>query len=535
MARGLIGFVFIRIPYTKKFVNKELVITATGSEVVIAQLEDRRLTDLNREKSNNNFAVGDIYLGRVKKVMPGLNAAFVDVGYEKDAFLHYLDLGPQVQSLLKFIQQGQANKLANSSLADFTNEADIRKDGKISNVLSNNTNILVQIAKEPISTKGPRISSELSLAGRYLVLVPFSDKVSVSQKIKDSEEKNRLKRLIQSIRPKGFGVIIRTVAANKKVAELDQDLNELVQRWQQLVENLPTAQPKSKVLGEIRRTSALLRDVLNDSYQSITVDDQSIYNEVRSYISHIAPDKEKIVKLYKGKESVFEEFGIDRQIKAAFGQNVSLKSGAYLIVQHTEAMHVIDVNSGHRNRSDNDQETNALDTNLEAAVEISRQLRLRDMGGIIVIDFIDMHSPINRKLLFDKLREAMSQDRAKHTILPPSKFGLIQITRQRVRPEMVIETLEKCPSCNGTGEVQSSMLITDDIENNLRYIVTEQNQKGVKLWVNPYLEAFIKKGFPSMQMRWFLKYKIWVNVKAVPSYHFLEYHFLNNQEEEIKL
>jgi ribonuclease G len=306
------------LAHTKKFVNKELVITATGSEVVIAQLEDRRLTDLNREKSNNSFAVGDIYLGRVKKVMPGLNAAFVDVGYEKDAFLHYLDLGPQVQSMLKYIQQGQANKLANSSLADFTNEQDIRKDGKISNVLSNNMNILVQIAKEPISTKGPRISSELSLAGRYLVLVPFSDKISVSQKIKDSEEKNRLKRLIQSIRPKGFGVIIRTVAANKKVAELDQDLNELVQRWEQLVENLPTAQPKSKVLGEIRRTSALLRDVLNDSFQSITVDDQSIYNEVRSYISHIAPEKEKIVKLYKGKESVFENFGIDRQIKAAF-------------------------------------------------------------------------------------------------------------------------------------------------------------------------------------------------------------------------
>lgn len=523
------------LAHTKKFVNKELVITATGSEVVIAQLEDRRLTDLNREKSNNSFAVGDIYLGRVKKVMPGLNAAFVDVGYEKDAFLHYLDLGPQVQSMLKYIQQGQANKLANSSLADFTNEQDIRKDGKISNVLSNNMNILVQIAKEPISTKGPRISSELSLAGRYLVLVPFSDKISVSQKIKDSEEKNRLKRLIQSIRPKGFGVIIRTVAANKKVAELDQDLNELVQRWEQLVENLPTAQPKAKVLGEIRRTSALLRDVLNDSFQSITVDDQSIFNEVRSYIAHIAPEKEKMVKLYKGKESVFENFGIDRQIKAAFGQNVSLKSGAYLIVQHTEAMHVIDVNSGHRTRSDNDQETNALDTNLEAAVEISRQLRLRDMGGIIVIDFIDMHSPNNRKLLFDKLREAMAQDRAKHTILPPSKFGLIQITRQRVRPEMVIETLEKCPACSGTGEVQSSMLIADDIENNLRYIVTEQNQKGVKLWVNPFLEAYIKKGFPSMQMRWFLKYKTWIQVKAVPSYHFLEYHFLNNQEEEIKL
>lgn len=515
--------------------NKELVIKAAGPEIVIAQLEDRKLTELNREKSNNSFSVGDIYLGRVRKVMPGLNAAFVDVGYEKDAFLHYLDLGPQVQSLIKFTAQGLAGKLSSASLEHFTNEPDIRKDGKITQVLNNSMSVLVQIAKEPISTKGPRISSELSLAGRYLVLVPFSDKISVSQKIKDPEEKNRLKRLIQSIRPPGFGVIIRTVASNKKVAELDQDLNELVQRWEQLVKNLPTAQPKNKVLGEINRTSALLRDVLNDSFQSIAVDDTSIFNEVRSYIAHIAPDKEKIVKHYKGKEDIFESFGIDRQIKAAFGQNVSLKSGAYLIIQHTEAMHVIDVNSGHRTRSDNDQETNALDTNMEAAQEIARQLRLRDMGGIIVIDFIDMHSPQNRKVLFDKLKELMAQDRAKHTILPPSKFGLIQITRQRVRPELVIETLEKCPSCGGSGQIQPSILVTDEIENNLRYIVTEQNQKKLKLLVNPILEAYIKRGWPSMQMRWWLKYRTWVRVRPVPSYHFLEYHFLNQLDEEIKL
>jgi ribonuclease G len=515
--------------------NKELVITSKGNEIVIAQLEDRRLTDLNREKSNNSFAVGDIYLGRIRKIMPGLNAAFVDVGYEKDAFLHYLDLGPQVKSLQKFMQLAASSKLNGSSLANFTNEADIPKDGKIGSVLQQNGQILVQIAKEPISTKGPRISSELSLAGRFLVLVPFSDKISVSQKIKENEEKNRLKRLIQSIRPPGFGVIIRTVAANKKVAELDQDLNELVQRWEQLVENLNSAQPKSKVLGEIKRTSALLRDILNDTYQSITVDDAGIYQEVKSYIAHIAPEKEKIVKLYKSKESIFEHFAIDRQIKAAFGQNVSLKSGAYLIIQHTEAMHVIDVNSGHRTRSDNDQETNALETNLEAAYEISRQLRLRDMGGIIVIDFIDMHSPNNRKILFDKLKECMSHDRAKHTILPPSKFGLIQLTRQRVRPELVIETLEKCPACNGTGEIQPSMLITDEIENNLRYLYKEQNQSGIQIWVSPMLEAFIKKGFPSMQMRWFMRYKTWIKVKAVSSFHVLEYHFLNKNEEEIKL
>ena len=515
--------------------NKELVINAAGNEVVIAQLEDRRLIELNREKSNNNFAVGDIYLGRVKKVMPGLNAAFVDVGYEKDAFLHYLDLGPQVQSLLKYIGLGLGGKLDSSSFEEFKNEPDIRKDGKIGDVVQNNAFILVQIAKEPISTKGPRISSELSLAGRYLVLVPFSDKVSVSQKIKDNEEKVRLKKLIQSIRPKGFGVIIRTVASTKKVAELDQDLKELVQRWDQLVSNLSTAQPKQKVLGEIKRTSALLRDVLNDSFQSIAVDDQTIYNEVKNYIAHIAPDKEKIVKLYKGKEGIFEHFGVDRQIKAAFGQNVSMKSGAYLIIQHTEAMHVIDVNSGHRSRSGDDQETNAFDTNVEAAFEISRQLRLRDMGGIIVIDFIDMHNPNNRKMLFDKLKEAMAVDRAKHTILPPSKFGLIQITRQRVRPEMVIETLEKCPACNGTGEVQASMLITDDIENNLRYILKEQNEKSVKLWVNPFLQAYIRQGFPSMQMRWLFKYKMWIPVRAISSYHFLEYHFVNKMGEEIKI
>lgn len=515
--------------------NKELIINASGSEVIIAQLEDRRLIELNREKSNVSFAVGDIYLGRVKKVMPGLNAAFVDVGYEKDAFLHYLDLGPQVLSLVQYMKMGLAGKAPTTRLADFKMESDIRKDGKISDVLSNNNPILVQIAKEPISTKGPRISSELSLAGRYLVLVPFSDKVSISQKIKESEERNRLKRLIQSIRPKGFGVIIRTVAANKKVAELDQDLNELVERWDTLVSNLQKAQPKSKVLGEIKRTSALLRDVLNDSFNSIVVDDQTIYNEIKNYIAHIAPDKEKIVKLHKGKEDVFEAYGVDRQIKAAFGQNVSMKSGAYLIIQHTEAMHVIDVNSGHRSRSDNDQETNALDCNLEAASEIARQLRLRDMGGIIVIDFIDMHSAGNRKILFDSLKEAMTQDRAKHTILPPSKFGLIQITRQRVRPEMVIETLEKCPTCSGTGEIQPSILITDDIENTLRYIVKEQNEKSVSLWVNPFIDAYLKQGYPSIRMKWFFKYKRWINIKANSNYHFMEYHFLNNNDEEIKL
>ncbi|MFN4121696.1 MAG: ribonuclease E/G [Flavobacteriales bacterium] len=515
--------------------NKELIINANESEIIIALLEDKRLVEITKEKTNNNFSVGDIYLGRVKKVMPGLNAAFVDVGYEKDAFLHYLDLGPQVNSLNKFLKQGLSGKLGKKALADFQCEADIKKDGKIGNILSVNQSVLVQIAKEPISTKGPRISSEISIAGRYLVLVPFSEKVSVSQKIKDSEERNRLKKIILGIKPKNFGVIIRTVAEHKKVADIENDLLELEQRWEQMVSNLKSSQPRQKVLGEINRTSALLRDVLNDSFNSIVVNDSALYQEIKQYIHNISPDKEKIVKHYKGKEEVFEHFGIDRQIKAVFGKNVSMKSGAYLIIEHTEAMHVIDVNSGHRNRSESDQETNALDTNLEAASEIARQLRLRDMGGIIVIDFIDMHSATNRKLLFDRLKEEMRNDRAKHTVLPPSKFGLIQITRQRVRPELIIETLEKCPACGGTGEVQASILIADEIENNLRYIVKEQNEKRVKLFVNPVLKAFLSSGWPSIRMKWYLKYKTWVPLKSISSYHFLEYHFVNSRDEEIKL
>ena len=514
----------------------ELIINSTPSEVAIALLNNKRLVELNKEKSNNNFAVGDIYLGKVKKVMPGLNAAFVDVGYEKDAFLHYLDLGPQALSFLKFTANTLTGKQNHANLMYFKPEPDIQKDGKIGSVITANRHILVQIAKEPISTKGPRITTEISLAGRYLVLVPFSDRISVSQKIKTLEEKNRLKRLMQSIKPKNFGVIVRTVAEGKSVAELDTDLNDLVKKWGEMFEKLKAnPQPPMKVLGELNRTSAILRDLLNASFNSITVDDASLYEETKDYLRTIAPDKEKIVKLYKGKEPIFEHLGIDKQIKAVFGKTVTMKSGAYLIVEHTEALHVIDVNSGHRSKSDSSQEKNALDVNMEAASEVARQLRLRDMGGIIVVDFIDMHDQNNRKLLYDKLKEEMKGDRAKHNILPPSKFGLVQITRQRVRPEMNIETHEKCPACGGTGEVQPNVLLVDQIENNLRYILKDQNEKSVTLTANPFIAAYLKQGFMSVQRKWFLKYKKWIPVKPVASYHFLEYRFHNKNEDEINL
>ncbi len=516
----------------------ELVIDSSPKEITIAILQKGKLLELHKEKSNNNYSVGDIYLGRIKKIMPGLNATFVDVGYEKDAFLHYLDLGPKFKSFQKFTKGVLTNKLNSSSL-DFDFEPEIEKTGKIEKVLKAKQEILVQIAKEPISTKGPRLSSEISLAGRYLVLVPFSHKVSVSQKIKSSEERDRLIRLIKSIKPKGFGVIVRTVAKDKKVADLHADMNELVERWELCYKSLKKAKAPKKVLGELNRTSALLRDVLNSDFSGIQVNDEALFNEIKTYLKSIAPDKEDIVKHYKGRVSIFENFGIEKQIKSSFGRNVTLKTGVYLIIEHTEAMHVIDVNSGQRGKKkDKTQEENALEVNLEAAEEVARQLRLRDMGGIIVIDFIDMKEAANRKLLHEKMKEFMKEDRAKHNILAPSKFGLVQITRQRVRPEMEIKTAEKCPCCGGDGEVHSTILLVDEIESNVRYMARQLKHKKLRINVHPYVEAFINKKtgvFSSLRKDWQKKYKCSIEVMPTTSYSFLEYNFIDGKGEVIHL
>jgi ribonuclease G len=516
-------------------VTRELIIDANSNEVSLALLEDKSLVELHQEKMNNNYAVGDIYLGRVKKLMTGLNAAFINIGYEKDAFLHYLDLGPQIQSLNKLTRQIMSGKRFHADLSDFQPEADIEKNGKITEVLSPNQPVLVQIAKEPISTKGPRVTSEISFAGRYLVLVPFSNRVSVSQKIKSQEERNRLKRLVTSIRPNNFGIIIRTVAEGKMVADLDADLKTLMAKWEMMMKKLSEAKPPQKLISEIDRTSALLRDLLNESFNNIYINDPELYEETRNFIQTIAPDKLNIVKLYKGKIPIFEYFGVDKQIKNSFGRTVTISSGIYLIIERTEAFHVIDVNSGHRAKKDSDQETNALEVNLEAATEVARQLRLRDLGGIIVVDFIDMVIPQNRKKLYEHLKEEMAKDRAKHTILPPSKFGLIQITRQRVRPETNVEVLELCPACMGTGQIKPSIILIDEIENKIRYLIQEQNEKRIKLCVHPYVYAYLTKGFPSIQLRWAFKFKKWISISGNKSFHMIEYRFFNNKGDEIRI
>lgn len=514
---------------------KELIINSSPSGVTIALLQDKQLVELNTEQVSNNYAVGDIYLGKIKKIMPGLNAAFVDVGYEKDAFLHYLDLGPQVQTLLKLTKLVKNGSYKDKLLNSFRLEPDISKSGKVSEILNRNMLLPVQIAKEPISTKGPRLSSDISIAGRFAVLVPFSDIISISKKIKSNTERTRLKKIVESIKPKNFGVIIRTVSEGKGVAELQKDLLDLIDKWEKFTNRLPLTEPSKKILGEMGRTSTILRDILNADFTNIHIGDSALYEEIRSYVHEISPEMEKIVKHYRGKEPIFEHFGIEKQIKAAFGRTVNLPGGAYLVIEHTEALHVIDVNSGNRTANTENQEQNALMINMEAAKEIARQLRLRDMGGIVVIDFIDMHKPQNRKELFDHLKDLMLLDRAKHTILPPSKFGLVQLTRQRVRPEMNIVTNEKCPACDGTGEIKASIILMDDIENNLNYILNEQNESNITLCVHPYIEAYIKKGLISIQWKWFFKFSKWIKVKAVPSYYLTEFHFLNSKEEEIKL
>ncbi len=513
----------------------ELVINATATGLYIALLRDKKLVELHQEKGNDQFSVGDIYLGQIRKIMPGLNATFVNVGYEKDAFLHYLDLGPQIRSLIKFLRFAQQGSMKNGELKDFKPEKDILKTGKITQVFQRGNHVLVQVVKEPISTKGPRISTEISLAGRYMVLVPFSNQVSVSKKIKSFEERSRLKNLTGSIRPQGFGVIIRTVAEGASAAELHKDLLELMSRWDEITKTLHKANPPMRILGEMDKTSSLLRDLLSDKFTSITVNTQTVYEDVKNYIAQISPDLEKIVRLHTGKAPIFEHYGIDKQIKLSFGKTVSFQGGSYLIIEHTEALHVVDVNSGSKSDNDNNQEENALKVNLEAAGEIARQLRLRDMGGIIVVDFIDQKSAANKRTVYERLKEEMKSDRARHNILPMSKFGLIQITRQRVRPELNVEIQEQCPMCKGTGQAGPSIVITDEIEQKLAYLVKNVNLKDITLTAHPYIAAYALRGFPSIRAKWFFKYKRWVKVNEDPTFHFGEYHFLNAVGEEIML
>lgn len=516
--------------------QSELIVDVQSKEVSIALLEDSRLVSLQKEARNIAYAVGDIYLAKVKKLMPGLNAAFVNVGFEKDAFLHYLDLGSQFSSYSKFLtelldkKQKQLPQISKMQLLP-----DIDKHGSISDVLTQGKELMVQIVKEPISSKGPRLTTEITLTGRYMVLIPFCDKVSISQKIKTSEEKVRLRQLIESIRPKNFGVIIRTSAEGKRVAELNHEMKTLVKYWEESTAKARTAQAPALIFQEESRIVSVLRDVFSPSFESVWVNDEETYRQIYQYVELIAPDRKDIVKLYKKDEPIFDHFNITKQIKSSFGKTVSFKSGAYIIIEHTEALHVIDVNSGNRSKAANDQESNALEVNMRAADEIARQLRLRDMGGIIVIDFIDMAKVEHRQKLYEHMREIMANDRARHNILPLSKFGLMQITRQRVRPALDIVTAETCPSCYGKGQVQPSLLFTDTLREKLEYLVNGLNQSGFTMYIHPFVDAYIKKGLVSTYRKWRMELGRKFKILPDQSLAYLQYKVLDKDRNEIDL
>jgi ribonuclease G len=516
-------------------VSKELIINSISGEVEIALMENGQLVELHRDQGNNKFAVGDIFLGRVRKVLPSLNASFVDVGHERDAFLHYLDLGPYYRTQQKYVKRVMQGKEPVADLGNFTREAEIDKKGKIKDEVSSSQLVMVQVAKEPISSKGPRLTAEVTLPGRYLVLVPFSEKVSLSGRIKGEKERTRLKRLMQSIRPPGFGIIVRTVAEDKGAAALHTDLEDLVNRWAELHKRLKSAKPGKRVLGELNKTSAVLRDVLTSDCTSIRVNDAALGDEVKTYLQAIAPATEGVVKVSVDKD-LFNTLSIHRQIKAAFSTQVNLKSGAYLIVEQTEAMHVIDINSGGRKAGAKDQEENAFQTNIECVSEIARLLRLRDMGGIICIDFIDMAKREHNKQLTDALKDAMKTDKAKHNIQPPSRFGVVEMTRQRVRPVAVIKTSEKCPTCEGTGAVQASILITDTIENSISHLAEGEGHRRLTVMLHPIVESYLKRGWLKSILRgWQRKYGVKIHVESNSSLELLEYHFYNQLGEELAI
>lgn len=515
--------------------KSELIVDVQPSEVSIALLEDSRLVSLQKESRNISYAVGDIYLAKVKKLMPGLNAAFVNVGYEKDAFLHYLDLGSQFSSYSAFIKNALDDKKHEPSVSRIKRLPDIDKHGSITDVLQPGQELMVQIVKEPISSKGPRLTTEITFTGRYMVLIPFGDKISISQKIKTTEEKLRLRQLIESIRPKNFGIIVRTSAEGKRVAELNHELKTLLQCWEQTVAKAQKATAPALIFEEESRIVGMLRDVFSPSFESIHVNEPEIHSQILKYVNLIAPERKDIVKLYNDDVPIFDHFSITKQIKSSFGKTVSFKSGAYIIIEHTEALHVIDVNSGNRSKAAPDQESNALEVNMRAADEIARQLRLRDMGGIIVIDFIDMNKAEHRQKLYEHMREVMANDRARHNILPLSKFGLMQITRQRVRPALDVVTAEKCPSCYGKGEVQPSLLFTDVLKEKLEYLINDLKVTGFIMYVHPFVDAYLKKGLISLYRRWKIELGGKFQILPDQSLAYLQYKVIDNKKNEIDL
>lgn len=544
----------------KKSVNKQLLMNKTGDEIQVALVEEGRLAELIIERPESRRSIGDIYLGRVHKVIEGLKAAFVDIGQKSDGFLHFSDVGTTTEDYRALIEdddeddEDEGGESAGAEAAPAAekesgadNGSDERKNGQaarsggrsggrkggqqsdeekaekrqsytqmIAGKLKPNDSILVQVIKEPISTKGSRLTSDITIAGRFMVLLPFGGgQIAVSRRVVSRKERARLKKLVRSMLPEGFGAIIRTVAEMQEESLLKQDLEKLLAKWKQIEEKLQDAAPPQLIFKEDTIISSVLRDSLTSDVTGIVANSPSIYKETLGYIEWAAPEMVKNVSLYQGKLPLFEGYGIAKDVESIFSRKVWLKSGGYIIIEHTEAMVVVDVNSG-RYAAKREQEENSLKTNLEAAREIVRQLRLRDIGGIIVVDFIDMLDQKNAKKVYDTMKNELRHDRAKSNILPMSDFGIMQITRERIRPSLMQRMGDQCPACAGTGVVQARFTTINQIERWLRKYALQQKVKfqQLDLHVSPTVAEPLQESEMSTELKWFLQHLVFVKVKS---------------------
>ena len=522
--------------------KKEIVINSTANEHRIAILEDGKLAELFVETPGKERMVGDIYFGKIAKVMPGIRAAFIDVGLQQDAFLHFSDVGSSLSEYNALFDDEDDDEEESPApvLAPLPAEGDVaappqagstphqhesrrggshnggsdrfaRSDRDVN--LQKGQDILVQITKEPVGKKGVRVTSEISLPGRFLVLLPFDGKVGVSKKLTDFKEKRRLRKVVRSILPQGFGAIIRTVAEGKEDSLIRQDLEELIRVWSNIQKAVKTEKPPALVYKDMTTTSSVIRDLFGDRVERVAVDDKKLFKEIKAYVQWMSPDMLDRLEHYKGKEPIFDKYGVEKDIQTLMSKKVWLKSGGYIFLEKTEAMTVIDVNSG-RYAAKKEQELNSLRTDLEASREVTRQLRLRDIGGIIVIDFIDLEDEKNKKKVYDEVKKELKRDRAKTTVLPMTEFGLMQITRQRIRQNVQMSFSDACPTCGGTGMVQSKTTTLNQIERWIKRFKSESREFRLQLHVNPNTAMYLTQGTISRLTK--IMFKFFVKVKVVP-------------------
>ncbi len=492
---------------------KKIIYNVTKESYNILLLTDNEITEYHQEKKNTSHNVGDIYLGTIKKIVPSLNAAFVDIGYEKDAFLHYSDLSPHILSNIDFTKK---SKTKPQSLSTLTPREQIEKNGKIGDVLKEQSNIILQISKEPIRSKGHRISCTLGLPGRYIILVPFNNKITVSKKIINQAERTRLHKLITSIKPKNFGVIVRTAAKGTDVATLDQDSQEIQQRWQKGIQKLSKAKTGTQLIETLHTTSSILRDLFSKDFEQIIVDDRKTYQEIKAYIHTILPEKENIVYLYQRKKNIYEYLGLDKKLESLLSPVVGIPEGGYIVIEPTEALCVVDINSGSCVSNAKEQEKIATQINTNATKVIAQILRLRDIGGIVIVDFISMLKPENQKKVFQAMQKALSSFNRKTKVLPLNKFGVMSMTIERTGPPKIIQNKEQCPTCNGKEKIQPSSNIINLLEQQLNLICQQQKLRNITIHLHPFLYAYVHDGLLSKKWRWRFKYRQWIRIKKSP-------------------